>query len=186
MYKRQAYSRIANDVQTASALEQLDYTKYLNELNQYNTDRSFSYQNLLDEINQQTGLRGEALEKAQLAAQYGDYSYLRKLGIDTSAYEAALAAKGARSSGGGSGSGSAGGSKINGGGSYSGNVAMARDSYNGVQRTISTLLGQGNYDRAYDVAVGARGQMSKQQWSDVAKRIYEVSGIKIDDSVKYK
>ena len=128
-----AYSRIANDVQTASALEQLDYTKYLNELNQYNTDRSFSYQNLLDEINQQTGLRGEALEKAQLAAQYGDYSYLRKLGIDTSAYEAALAAKGARSSGGGSGSGSAGGSKINGGGSYSGNVAMARDSYNGVQ-----------------------------------------------------
>lgn len=181
-----AYSRIANDVQTASALEQLDYTKYLNELNQYNTDRSFSYQNLLDEINQQTGLRGEALEKAQLAAQYGDYSYLRKLGINTSAYEAALAAKGARSSGGGSGSGSAGGSKINGGGSYSGNVAMARDSYNGVQRTISTLLGQGNYDRAYDVAVGARGQMSKQQWSDVAKRIYEVSGIKIDDSVKYK
>lgn len=162
------------------------YTKYLNDLNQYNTDRSFSYQNLLDEINQQTGLRGEALEKAQLAAQYGDYSYLRKLGIDTSAYEAALAAKGARSSGGGSGSGSAGGSKINGGGSYSGNVAMARDSYNGVQRTISTLLGQGNYDRAYDVAVGARGQMSKQQWSDVAKRIYEVSGIKIDDSVKYK
>ena len=88
-----AYSRIANDVQTASALEQLDYTKYLNELNQYNTDRSFSYQNLLDEINQQTGLRGEALEKAQLAAQYGDYSYLRKLGIDTSAYEAALAAR---------------------------------------------------------------------------------------------
>ena len=63
---------------------------------------------------------------------------------------------------------------------------MARDSYKGVQRTISTLLGQGNYDRAYDVAVGARGQMSKQQWSDVAKRIYEVSGIKIDDSVKYK
>lgn len=147
---------------------------------------SFNYQNLLDEINQQTGLRGEALEKAQLAAQYGDYSYLRKLGIDTSAYEAALAAKGARSGGGGSGSGSAGGSKINGGGSYSGNVAMARDSYNGVQRTISTLLGQDNYDRAYDVAVGARGQMSKQQWSDVAKRIYEVSGIKIDDSVKYK
>ena len=36
------------------------------------------------------------------------------------------------------------------------------------------------------LAVGARGQMSKQQWSDVAKRIYEVSGIKIDDSVKYK
>lgn len=80
-----AYSRIANDVQTASALEQLDYTKYLNELNQYNTDRSFSYQNLLDEINQQTGLRGEALEKAQLAAQYGDYSGLRELGINPDA-----------------------------------------------------------------------------------------------------
>ena len=180
------YNMKLSDLGAVQGAEQSDYDKYLNELQQYNTDRSFSYQNLLDEINQQTGLRGEALEKAQLAAQYGDYSYLRKLGIDTSAYEAALAAKGARSSGGGSGSGSAGGSKINGGGSYSGNVAMARDSYNGVQRTISTLLGQGNYDRAYDVAVGARGQMSKQQWSDVAKRIYEVSGIKIDDSVKYK
>ena len=175
-------------MQTASALEQLDYTKYLNELNQYNTDRSFNYQNLLDEINQQTGLRGEALEKAQLAAQYGDYSYLRKLGIDTSAYEAALAAKGARSGGGSgsSGSGSSSSSKINGGGSYSGNVAMARDSYKGVNRTISTLLGQGNYDRAYDVAVGARGQMSKQQWADTAKLIYEITGQKIDDSVKYK
>ncbi len=77
------YNRINNDLQTASKLEQLDYTKYLNDLNQFNTDRSFSYQNLLDEINQQTGLRGEALEKAQLAAQYGDNSFLNNLGINT-------------------------------------------------------------------------------------------------------
>lgn len=79
------YNRINNDLQTASGLEQLDYTKYLNDLNQFNTDRSFNYGQLLDEVNSQTARRNEAMNKAQLAAQYGDYSGLRELGINPDA-----------------------------------------------------------------------------------------------------
>ena len=78
------YNRIANDLQTASGLEQLEYTKFLNDLNQYNADRQFNYGVLLDEINSQTQERNEAMEKALTAAQYGDYSFLQGMGIDTS------------------------------------------------------------------------------------------------------
>lgn len=78
-----AQQRAANDLQTAIGLEQMDYQKYLDQLGQYNTDRSFNYAQLLDEIGQQTQLRGEALDKAQLAAGYGDYSFLNGMGINT-------------------------------------------------------------------------------------------------------
>lgn len=78
-----AQDRAANDLQTAIGLEQLDYQKYRDQLSQYNTDRSFNYAQLLDEIGQQTQLRGEALDKAQLAAGYGDYSFLNGMGINT-------------------------------------------------------------------------------------------------------
>lgn len=75
------YNRINNDLQTASGLEQIDYSKYLDKLNQYNTDRNFNYSQLLDEVNNQTARRSEAMSKAQLAAEYGDNSFLQKLGI---------------------------------------------------------------------------------------------------------
>lgn len=78
-----AQDRAANDLQTAIGLEQLDYQKYRDQLSQYNTDRSFSYAQLLDEIGQQTQLRGEALDKAQMAAGYGDYSFLNGMGVNT-------------------------------------------------------------------------------------------------------
>ena len=78
-----AQDRAANDLQTAIGLEQLDYQKYRDQLSQYNTDRSFNYAQLLDEIGQQTQLRGEALDKAQLAAGYEDYSFLNGMGINT-------------------------------------------------------------------------------------------------------
>jgi len=78
-----ARQRAANDLQTAIGLEQLDYQKYRDQLSQYNTDREFSYAQLLDEIGQQTQLRGEALDKAQLAAGYGDHSFLNQMGINT-------------------------------------------------------------------------------------------------------
>lgn len=73
----------ANDLQTAIGLEQLDYQKYRDQLSQYNTDRNFSYGQHLDEIGQQSQLRAEALDKAQLAAGYGDYSFLNGMGINT-------------------------------------------------------------------------------------------------------
>lgn len=78
-----AQQRAANDLQTAIGLEQLDYQKYRDQLSQYNTDRNFNYSQLLDEIGQQTQMRGEALNKAQLAAGYGDYSFLNGMGINT-------------------------------------------------------------------------------------------------------
>lgn len=78
-----AQQRAANDLQTAIGLEQLDYQKYRDQLSQYNTDRNFNYSQLLDEIGQQTQLRQEAMDKAQLAAGYGDYSFLNGMGINT-------------------------------------------------------------------------------------------------------
>lgn len=78
------YNMIANNLQTASGLEQLEYTKFLNDLNQFNTDREFNYGVLLDEINSQTAERNEAMNKALTAAEYGDYSFLQDMGIDTS------------------------------------------------------------------------------------------------------
>ena len=78
-----AYDRIVTNLGTVSGLEQNDYAKYRDQLAQYNTDRSFEYGKLLDEIDSQTLERNEALDKAILAAQYGDYSYLNDLGINT-------------------------------------------------------------------------------------------------------
>lgn len=77
------YNMIGNNLQTASGLEQLDYTKYLNDMNQFNTDRSFNYGQLLDEVNNQTALRNEEMNKALAAAEYGDYSMLNRMGINT-------------------------------------------------------------------------------------------------------
>lgn len=71
------------DLQSAMALEQMDYSKYLDQLNQYNTDRSFGYGQHLDEVGWQSQTRQEALDKAQLAAGYGDYSFLNGMGINT-------------------------------------------------------------------------------------------------------
>lgn len=60
------------------------YTKYLNELQQFNTDREFGYGQHMDEINSQTLERQEAVENALRAAEFGDYSFLQDMGIDTS------------------------------------------------------------------------------------------------------
>lgn len=86
-----AYNRYLNEankdltaLNAVQGAEQLDYTKYLDELNQYNTDRSFGYQQYLNEIDSQTQARTEALEKALMAAQYGDVSGLEAMGVDTS------------------------------------------------------------------------------------------------------
>ena len=59
----------------------VDYQKYLNELNQYNTDRSFDYGKLLDEVQNQSAKRSEEFTRAELGASVGDYSHLEKLGI---------------------------------------------------------------------------------------------------------
>lgn len=77
------YNMTKDQLQTAQGLEQLDYTKYLNELQQFNTDREFNYGQLLDEIDSQTLERQEAVDNALRAAEFGDYSFLQDMGIDT-------------------------------------------------------------------------------------------------------
>lgn len=88
---QQAYERYLTEYQQKLTelgmlqdAEQLDYSKFQDQLSQYNTDRSFRYGQLLDEIDSQTLSREEELEKAVLAAEYGDNSYLQGLGVDTS------------------------------------------------------------------------------------------------------
>lgn len=87
---QQAYNRYLEEynqqLQNLGVLqnaEQLDYGKFQDRLNQFNTDRSFGYGQLLDEIDSQTLGRQEALDKAVLAGEYGDKSFLQDLGIDT-------------------------------------------------------------------------------------------------------
>lgn len=80
---RDQYNIINNNLQTALGMSDSEYNRYLNDLNQYNTDRNFAYNQLLDEIDSQTREREEALNNAILAGQYGDYSYLNDMGINT-------------------------------------------------------------------------------------------------------
>lgn len=77
------YNILNNNLQTALGMNDAEYDRYLTELNQYNTDRNFAYNQLLDEIDSQTNERNEALNNAILAAEYGDYSFLNNMGINT-------------------------------------------------------------------------------------------------------
>lgn len=85
-----AYDRYLNDYQLAmsdlnavQSAEQNDYAKYLAKLDQYNADRNFEYGQHLDEISDQATERQELIDRAQLAANYGDYSRLNDMGINT-------------------------------------------------------------------------------------------------------
>ena len=85
-----AYNRYLNefnmDLSSFNALqsaEQLEYDKYLAQLGQWNTDREFQYNQMLDELNARDQAAATEFEKALYAAQYGDYSYLNNLGINT-------------------------------------------------------------------------------------------------------
>ena len=65
-------------------LYQQAYNRYLNELSQWNADRSFGYGQYIDELNTQIANRQEALQNALYGAQFGDYSKLAGLGFDVS------------------------------------------------------------------------------------------------------
>lgn len=62
-------------------LYQQAYSRYINELTQYNTDRDFQYGQFTDDISHQAAARQEALQNALYGAQYaGDYSDLQRPG----------------------------------------------------------------------------------------------------------
>ena len=88
---QQAYDRYKDDfnmdlasLDALNTQEQLDYGKHRDKISQNNYENEFGYGQLLDELSSQGTDRSQALEKALLAAQMGDYSLLNQMGIDTS------------------------------------------------------------------------------------------------------
>ena len=77
------YNMKLSDISTVQSYENMDRDLYNTKLQQYNTDRSFEYNKLLDEVDSQTLERQEALNKALTAAEYGDYSLLNEMGVNT-------------------------------------------------------------------------------------------------------
>ena len=177
-----AYNRYLNEFNmdlsklgVVQGQEGTDYNRYLDQLNQWNTDRNFAYNQfagdrsqwnadrefaynqLLDEINSQTQQRQEALDFANMAAQYGDYNYLRDLGIDTSAL-AALNAAGGYSGGGRSSGSSSGGTSTGSTGSganASGAVGSTGTRYNTSQgyQSIANMARSMKTARATDAQI---------------------------------
>ena len=175
-----AYNRYLNEfnmdaskIGIVQGQEQTDYNRYLDELGQWNTDRNFAYtqfagdrsqwnadrefayNQLLDEINSQTQQRQEALDFANMAAQYGDYNYnyLKDLGIDTSAL-AALNAAGGGYSGGGSGSGgSSGGTSGGSSGTTGGTTGGQRYNTSQGYNTIANMARSMKTSRATDAQI---------------------------------
>lgn len=75
------------DLENLRALRSDDMALYQTQLGQYNTDRNFDYSQWLDEISNQRTQREDERAWARSAAEFGDYSRLNALGIDTSTAE---------------------------------------------------------------------------------------------------
>lgn len=184
--QQQAYQRYQDegtDLYTQYSLvkgrDDTDYGRYRDTVSDYYSDLSDARSAYNSE---------RSLDQSQWATML-DY-WAQKANNENAAYLQALAAEQAAAKksggGGGGGSSSAGLNLINGYGNRDENVSMLDASYRGVMQTISTLLAQGKTERAYDEAVNARSQMSKQQWNNLANLIWERTGQKIDSGVSYK
>lgn len=143
--EQNAYDRYVNDynmdANTLSMLQSLDDSAY----SRYANDRAFDYQQWMDDYNidlsnlsmlqtlddtaynrfmnqlqyaadQDAANFEKDYNMAALAAEYGDYSYLRKMGIDTSALERSVGTSSGSSSGSSSSGGGYGGGGYGGGG----------------------------------------------------------------------
>ena len=184
--QQQAYQRyqdegtdLYNQYSLVKGREDTDYGRYRDTVSDYYSDLSdarsaYNSERSLDQSQWETMLNYWAQK-----ANNENAAYLQALAAEQAA------AKGS-GGGGGGGSSSAGLNLINGYGTRDENVSMLDASYRGVMQTISTLLAQGKTERAYDEAVNARSQMSKQQWNNLANLIWERTGQKIDSGVSYK
>ena len=184
--QQQAYQRyqdegtdLYNQYSLVKGREDTDYGRYRDTVSDYYSDLSdarsaYNSERSLDQSQWETMLNYWAQK-----ANNENAAYLQALAAEQAA------AKGS-GGGGGGGSSSAGLNLINGYGKRDENVSMLDASYRGVMQTISTLLAQGKTERAYDEAVNARSQMSKQQWNNLANLIWERTGQKIDSGVSYK
>lgn len=79
-----AYNRARNLLSDASALEAQDYSRYRDSVSDYKNDRDFRYNQLLDTVKNNQYQDELKYSRAKDAADYGDYSRLNELGIDTS------------------------------------------------------------------------------------------------------
>lgn len=184
--QQQAYQRyqdegtdLYNQYSLVKGRDDTDYGRYRDTVSDYYSDLSdarsaYNSERSLDQSRWETMLNYWAQK-----ANNENAAYLQALAAEQAA------AKGS-GGGGGGGSSSAGLNLINGYGNRDENVSMLDASYRGVMQTISTLLAQGKTERAYDEAVNARSQMSKQQWNNLANLIWERTGQKIDSGVSYK
>ena len=184
--QQQAYQRyqdegtdLYNQYSLVKGRDDTDYGRYRETVSDYYSDLSdarsaYNSERSLDQSQWETMLNYWAQK-----ANNENAAYLQALAAEQAA------AKGS-GGGGGGGSSSAGLNLINGYGNRDENVSMLDASYRGVMQTISTLLAQGKTERAYDEAVNARSQMSKQQWNNLANLIWERTGQKIDSGVSYK
>lgn len=184
--QQQAYQRyqdegtdLYNQYSLLKGREDTDYGRYRDTVSDYYSDLSDARSAYNSE---------RSLDQSQWETMLNYWA--QKANNENAAYLQALAAEQAAAKksggGGGGGSSSAGLNLINGYGNRDENVSMLDASYRGVMQTISTLLAQGKTERAYDEAVNARSQMSKQQWNNLANLIWERTGQKIDSGVSYK
>lgn len=184
--QQQAYQRyqdegtdLYNQFSLVKSREDTDYGRYRDTVNDW-------YSDLSDARSAYNSERSMDMSQWETMLSY----WAQKANNENAAYLQALAAEQAAAKGsgggGGGGSSSAGLNLINGYGNRDENVSMLDASYRGVVQTISTLLAQGKTERAYDEAVNARSQMSKQQWNNLANLIWERTGQKIDSGVSYK
>lgn len=162
------YNRVNNDLQTGMMLEQQDYAKYQDRLNQHNIDREFAYGQHMDEINSQYAdwereyqSQNADWEKeyqiAVLAAEMGDYSKLKAMGIDTSNYANAGNA-GSGGSGGGRYAGSSGNRGNSGGDSTASGSGTSGTAGSGMDMGLA-----GQLLRKYPDAVIPSGDASAMQ-----------------------
>lgn len=184
--QQQAYQRyqdegtdLYNQYSLVKGRDDTDYGRYRDTVSDYYSDLSDARSAYNSE---------RSLDQSQWETMLSYWA--QKANNENAAYLQALAAEQAAAKksggGGGGGSSSAGLNLINGYGNRDENVSMLDASYRGVMQTISTLLAQGKTERAYDEAVNARSQMSKQQWNNLANLIWERTGQKIDSGVSYK
>lgn len=197
-----AYLQSLNDI--VPDLYNAAYNRYQQEgqdlYNQYGllSDReNQAYSRYRDAVNDYYSDLSDA-RNAYSSAYANDYNqwsdqlsyWASKANSENAAYLQQLAAQSKAS--GGSGGGSGGGASgltdrtlINGYGDFESNKAMLDASYRGVKKTIETQIAQGNLSAAYQTAINAQSQMSYQQWADISRRIFELTGKKIDDAVNY-
>ena len=77
------YGRLVDAAQMAQNLENTDWSRYQDNLAQYNTDRGFNYNQYLDELTSRRQEQQDARDLAAMAYDVGDTSFLNNMGINT-------------------------------------------------------------------------------------------------------